>query len=78
MSAVDMQTAVDEMDETLVMPPDNVWNNLDAIAIRNSPGAFSVRVDLWNIDGRSDLSVEMTLYSNHGAPVIEIDNIHVM
>ncbi|HEX2616375.1 MAG TPA: hypothetical protein VHL57_02470 [Flavobacteriales bacterium] len=78
MSAAEMEAVIDDMDGTPVMPPESSWAKLDATAIRNWPGAFAVTVDLWNAKGRSDLSVELTIHSKNGKPVIEVDNIHVL
>jgi hypothetical protein len=78
LSAAQMEAAVDQMEETLVMPPESSWDDLHVIAVRNAPGTFSVTVDLWNSRGRSDLSVELTIYSKNGKPVIEVDDIHVL
>src|SRR4051812_37162021 len=70
LSAMQMQDAVDELGERLTMPPERSWDDIDAVAIRNRPGAFAVRVDLWTANGRSDLSIELTLYSKGNVPVI--------
>jgi len=58
------------------MPPDQVWRDLDVVAVRNWPGAFNVRFPLWTAGGRSDTTVELTLHSKEGKPVIELDDIH--
>lgn len=78
LSAKEIEEAVDEAGGRLTMPPASIWEELDAKAIRNRPGAFSVRFDLWIPAGRSDVSVELTLYSRDGKPVIEVDGIHVL
>ena len=76
LSMEEMRAAVEEVGSPLAMPPERTWQELDAIAIRNRPGAFSVRFDLWTSKGRSDSTVELTLYSEAGKPVIEVDDIH--
>ena len=76
LNADDMKGAVDDVGRALVMPPENSWRDLDVVAVRNWPGAFNVRFDLWTRTGRSDWSVELTVHSNAGKPVIELDDIH--
>ncbi len=78
LNAQAMQDAVDELEERLAMPPEKSWDDLDAVAIRNRSGAYAVKVDLWTSSGRSDLSIELTLYSKGKVSIIEVDNIHVM
>ena len=76
LSADDMEGAIDDMGGELVMPPENVWRDLDVVAIRNWPGAFNVQFKLWTRSGRSDWSVELTVHSKGGKPAIELDDIH--
>lgn len=76
LSADDMEAAVDDVGGPLVMPADTTWKDLNVVAIRNWPGAYSVTFDLWTARGRSDWSVELTLHSKNGKAVIELDNIH--
>jgi hypothetical protein len=75
LSADEMKDAVDDIGAPLVMPPPASWNALQAVAVRNWPGAFSVHVDLWTANGRSTHAVEMTVHSKNGKPMIEIDDI---
>ena|SRR5688572_10758462 len=77
LSAAQMEEAVDDASGPLVMPPEATWNTIDATAIRNWPGAYAVKIDLWTSRGRSDLSVELTLHSKNGKPAIEVDDIGV-
>lgn len=78
LSAREMEEAVSEIGSSLAMPPKSHWQDLDAVAVRNAPGTYSVRFDLWTTAGKSDWSVELTLYSKNGKPVIEVDDIHVL
>lgn len=77
LSADDMEAAVDDVGSALVMPPDNVWRDLRISPVRNWPGAFNVKLDLWTARGRTSNSVELTVHSKDGAPVIEVDDIIV-
>lgn len=66
---------------TLVMPPDSAFGNLDVIETPGRPPRrWSVRFDLWTREqGRSDLSVELTLIeTDDGQLAMELDDIHVL
>ncbi|MEO8591341.1 MAG: hypothetical protein ABI432_18320 [Flavobacteriales bacterium] len=72
-----MEDALEDLGQPLVMPPEPSWNTINATAVRNWPGAYAVKVDLWTARGRSDISVELTLHTKNGKPVIEVDDIGV-
>ncbi len=75
LSADEMKDAVDDIGAPLVMPPPATWNALHVVAIRNWPGAFSVHVDLYTARGKSTHTVELTVHSKNGKPLIELDDI---
>ena len=75
LSADAIEDALADLGQPLVMPPEPSWKNLNATAVRNWPGAFAVKFDLWTARGRSDLMVELTLHTKNGKPVIEVDDI---
>lgn len=77
LSADDMEGAVGEVGSALAMPPESVWRDLDVTAVRNWPGAYNVRMALWTRNGRTPHSVELTVHSKDGRPVIELDDIIV-
>ena len=72
--ASEIEDVVDEIG-TLVHPPEQTWHALHIQAVRNWPGAFNVRMDLYKTNGRSDYTVEMTLSDKNGKPVIELEEI---
>jgi hypothetical protein len=77
LSADDMEAAVDEVGSPLVMPPEHVWRDLRIAPVRNWPGAFNLRLDLWTARGRTANTVELTVHSRNGRLVIELDDIIV-
>lgn len=77
LSADDMEAAVDDVGSALVMPPDTVWRDLRITPVRNWPGAFNLKLDLWTARGRTSNTVELTVHSKDGVPVIEVDDIIV-
>ncbi|WEX87116.1 hypothetical protein PZN02_003472 [Sinorhizobium garamanticum] len=80
LSAEQMRQAIEEYGRTPVMPPDDAFLDIDAIALTNSDArVWSVRFDLWtHEEGRSDLSLECTIVIDNGTLDIEVDNIHVL
>lgn len=81
LSADLISDAISEYGHKLVMPPPEVFENIDVIeVIGTSPKRWSVRFDLWTEDeGRSDLTLECTLIdSEAGLLEAEVDNIHVL
>ncbi|MBP6389651.1 MAG: hypothetical protein KA352_02070 [Flavobacteriales bacterium] len=77
LSADDMAAAVEDVGSALVMPPENVWRDLRVMPVRNWPDAYNVKLDLWTARGRTANSVELTIHSKNGKPVIEVDDIIV-
>jgi len=72
--------AVEDCGRTLCQLPDDRWPDLDVVEVTGAiPARFSVRVDLWTVEeGRSDLSLELTLIDQDEALGVEIDDLHVL
>lgn len=64
LQAEHIKDAINKYGKTFILPPGNVYDNLDVIEIENvSPRKWSVRFDLWTEEeGRSDLSIEANPY----------------
>ena len=75
-----LEQSVEEYGRTLVMPPEKAFDNIDVIEVEgSSPKQYSVSVDLYSMEeGKSDLSLEMTLIEKSASFDVEIDNIHVL
>lgn len=80
LSAEQIQQALKEYGRHLRMPPEETFNSLDVLEVTGSmPRTWSVRCDLWtHEEGRSDLSLELTLIDEGTVARVEIDNIHVL
>jgi hypothetical protein len=80
LDAESIDRAITEYGRTLVIPPDTVFENLDVVAVNNSqPAQWSIWMNLWTVEeGKSDLSVQMTLIQQRGGYSIELDGIHVL
>jgi hypothetical protein len=78
LKAADIERAVNDYGRALVPPPDEF--EIDAIQVKGrSPPEWSVRVPLWTREeGRSDLTLEMTIIDAYPSVRVELDNIHVL
>ncbi len=80
LSAGEMAQAVGDYGRHLVVPPEKAFELLDVVEVRNmQPPRWSVTMPLWTQEeGRSDLSLELTLIDGQQAFEIELDDIHVL
>jgi hypothetical protein len=64
----------------VVSPPPDAYNELDAVQVSgDAVPTWSVRAPLWTEEeGRSDLTLELTIAVGPGAPSIELDDLHVL
>ena len=79
LSSRHLRAAVEEYGRRLQMPPENKLS-MDVIQVegRRTP-TWSVRIDLWTYEeGRSDLSLELTVEELEQGCRIEVDNLHVL
>jgi hypothetical protein len=64
---------------TLVALPPAAWAYSDHGPIEAEPGAWWVVVDLWTAEeGRSDLSMEATVWDDGSDPRVQVHTVHVM
>ncbi|CAM5505834.1 hypothetical protein MAUB1S_08449 [Mycolicibacterium aubagnense] len=79
MNAGDLGNIVSDYGIEIVMPPEGRYRELDVISV--SPAGiptFSVVTDVWTkIDGKSDVSIEMTVKIDGEDVIVEIDNLHI-
>jgi len=75
----DLRTVIREYGRKLVSPPNDAYQNLDAVQVKGAAvPTWSVRAPLWTEEGRSDLTLELTIAVGPGAPSIELDDLHVL
>jgi hypothetical protein len=72
-----MEAAVEDVGARLVMPPETMWKDLRITPVRNWAGAFNLKLPLYTANGRTANSVELTVHTKNGRPVIEVDDIIV-
>lgn len=80
LSQNDIRDAIKLYGCKIVNPPDEAYQYLDSIKIDNAnTDAWSVDMPFWTQEeGRSDLTLSMTIIKNGIELVIEIDDIHVI
>jgi hypothetical protein len=80
LKAQEIKEAISTYGRHLVAPPADAFNSMELVKIRDSnPPRWSVVMPLWTREeGRSDLSIELTLIENQGTFQIELDDIHVL
>ncbi len=81
LTALEIETAIKEYSRTIVMPPENVFKNIDIIEVNGSkPKQWSVYFNLWTVEeGQSDLALELTLIdSDKQTYEVQLDDIHVL
>jgi len=80
LSAPEIARAISVYGRRLVVPPDDAFKLMDVVEVRNfKPPQWSVNMPLWTEEeGRSDLSIGVTLISDGEGFKIELDDIHVL
>jgi hypothetical protein len=80
LSAQEIQTAITEYGRTLTLPPDSAYELLDIIRVNNVElEQYSIRMPLWTQEeGRSDLTLELTVKIVGDNLEVALDDIHVL
>lgn len=80
LTAEEVKQVVLDYGRTLAAPPADAYKELDVVQIIDpSRQAWSVRVPLWTQEeGRSDLTLELTVVLSGDKPSIELDDLHVL
>jgi hypothetical protein len=80
LTASDLRAAIRDYGRTLVSPPPDAYQRLDAVQVQDAMvPTWSVRVPLWTEEeGRSDLTLELTITLGSERPSIELDDLHVL
>lgn len=79
LSAQDIRQAIAAYNEKLIMPPDGSYRLMSVVRVRGAePPKWSVAMPLWTEnEGRSDLSIELTIIKQEGGFLVELDDIQV-
>lgn len=76
----DLRTVIRDYGRKLVSPPGDAYKKLDAVQVKGAAvPTWSVRAPLWTEEeGRSDLTLELTIAVGPGAPSVELDDLLVL
>lgn len=79
LGAREIGRAIAAYKRTLVMPPEDSYQLMNVVGVQNAkPPKWSIMMPLWTREeGRSDLSIELTLVKEIQGFKIELDDIHV-
>jgi len=76
--AADIEGAVKRYGRHLIGPPPDILALIDVVSVRHPYPRWSIVAPLWTQEeGRSDLSVEMTMEQKDGVLQMQLDDIRV-
>jgi hypothetical protein len=80
LAAAEIEDAVSAYPATLVLPPSWADVPLDVVALEGvDPPGWAVVIPMWTREeGLSDLSLELTVFSDGAGYRIELDDLHVL
>jgi len=79
LSAKDLQQVLEEYGRTFIDVPDEAFEIGDAYPVENEKDTWAVDLDLWTLEeGRSDLTLTMTVRETDKGIMIEIDDCHML
>ena len=75
----ELARAVDDYGRSLVAIPESGWDLADACEIAGQTNAWSIDLPLWTEEeGRSDLTLSLSVARDNGSVRVEIDDLHVL
>lgn len=79
LTAGEMAKAIADYGRTLVLPPQDAFNLMNIVKIKNAPKQWSVDMPLWTREeGRSDLTIDLRISERENDYSIELNDIHVL
>ena len=79
LTAKEMETAVADYGRKLVPLPEEAFGRMNVVEVRDAqPRRWSIALPLWTQEGRSDLTLEMTVTDGQNGYLVELDDIHVL
>jgi hypothetical protein len=80
LKAKEVATTVADYGRKLIPPPDDGFRLMNVVEVKNArPRQWSIAMPLWTQEeGRSDLTVELTLIERQNGFAIELDDLHVL
>jgi hypothetical protein len=76
----DLRAVISGYGRKLALPPANAYDDLDVVQVKDAViPTWSVRAPLWTEEeGRSDLTLELTIAAGSDPPSIELDDLEVL
>lgn len=80
LSAAEMANVIKNYGRQLISPPDEAYESMDVVEVTDShPRRWSINIPLWTKEeGRSDLTLEVTLTNSPQGWDVAVDDIHVL
>jgi hypothetical protein len=80
LDAEEIGRAIDEYGRQLIMPPPEGYRLMEAVNVKNArPSRWSIAMPLWTREeGRSDLTLEMTVIEQQNGFCIQLEDLHVL
>jgi hypothetical protein len=79
LSAAELQETLREYGRTIITLPDEALNLADVHAIAGQRTCWAVDIPLWTAEeGRSDLTLSLTISETRDGVQLEIDDLHVL
>lgn len=75
----DLRSAIETYGQELIVPPVEAYEHFELVRIVAAVPTWSVQAPLWTVnEGRSDLTLELTIVVNGGLVIVELDDLHVL
>jgi hypothetical protein len=75
----EVKRAIAEYGRRLVSLPSDAMDAADVYELDDCPGEFAVDLPLWTAEeGRSDLTLQLTVIDGDSGPAVAIDDLHVL
>lgn len=80
LTADDLRQVIEDYGRAFIKPPPSAYTNLDAVAVRNAQQpTWSVQAPLWSKEeGRSDLTLEVTVTQDGDRWDVHLEDLHVL
>jgi len=80
LNAEEIARAIGEYGRKLIMPPEEGFQLMKSIEVKNArPRRWSIVIPLWTREeGRSDLTLEMTVIEQQNGFFVELNDLHVL
>ncbi|WP_193367728.1 DUF7668 domain-containing protein [Pelagibius marinus] len=79
LTAAELSRALSEYGGKLVPLPDDAFDSADCYPIEGEASKWAVDLPLWTREeGRSDLTLALSIKEDNGKVLVEIDDLHVL